>query len=194
MNPVSDFLRLTDDLFVWHGFDPECKVDCSSTAVRTKEGFVLVDPVRIEEQALARMVGDTKVAAVLLTNGNHWRGASDEKERLDVPVYAPEGARSEVQADHWVKDGDLLFGTLRAKALPGAGPGEMAYGMPGVLILGDALVNLDGLAILPDMYCENPQQLRASIKILPALDFEIVCFAHGPPLVGGRAAIAARVG
>ena len=196
MKPVPEFEQVAGDLFVWHGYNPECKTDCSSAAVQTSDGFVLIDPVRIEEQALERMVGHDKVTAVLLTNGNHWRGTSYEKVRLDIPVYAPEGARGEVEADRWVKDGEILFGKIKAVGLPGGGPGETAYLIPGALILGDALVNLDGLAVLPDQYCENPRLLRESIKVLPDLNFDIVCFAHGLPIRegAGKAAIQALGG
>jgi glyoxylase-like metal-dependent hydrolase (beta-lactamase superfamily II) len=195
MKPVPEYDQIADDLFVWHGYNPECKTDCSSAAVQTPEGFVLIDPVRLEEQAIERMVGNDKVAAILLTNGNHWRGTSYEKERLDIPVYAPEGARGEVEADRWVKDGEILFGKIKAVALPGAGPGETAYLIPGALILGDALVNLGELSILPDKYCENPRLLRESLQVLPSLDFQIVCFAHGLPIVNGaRAAVEKVVG
>lgn len=185
MKPIPEFHELSQDLFVWHGYNPECRTECSSTAVRTPEGFVLIDPLRLEEQAVERMVGDSRVAAILLTSGNHWRAASYEKERLDVPVYAPEGARDGVEADRWVRDGELLFGTLKAIGLPGGGPGETAYLAPGALIVGDALVHLDGLSILPDTYCENPRLLRSSLKVLPGLDFQTVCFAHGLPIIDG---------
>lgn len=183
MKPIPEYQSVTENLFVWNGFNPECKTDCSSTAVRTPEGFVLIDPIRLEEQALTRMVGADKVVAVLLTNGNHERGADYEKERLDVPLLAPEGARNDVSANRYVQDGEVLFQTLKAIALPGGGPGETAYLAPGVLILGDALIHLDGLSVLPDKYCGNPRLLRESLKVLPALSFDTVCFAHGMPLV-----------
>ncbi len=195
MKPVPEVHRVADDLFIWHGYNPDCKTDCSSAAVQTPGGFVLIDPVRLEKQALESMLGANKVAAVLLTSGNHWRGTSSEKERHAVPVYAPEGARGEVQADHWVKDGERLFGKIQAIGLPGGGPGETAYLIPGALIIGDALINLDGLAILPDKYCEDPHLLRESLKVLLALHYDIVCFAHGLPIVDGKggAAITALV-
>ena len=182
MKPTPDYHQLTDSVFVWHDYNPECKTDCSSTAVLTPEGFVLIDPIRLEEQAIERMVGHGRVVAVLLTSGNHLRGSAYEKERLDVPIYAPLGAKGEVAADVWVQDGEVLFQTLKAIGLPGGAPGETAYLAPGVLILGDAIVNLDGLAVLPDKYCENPRLLRESLKVLPTLDFAIACFAHGLPL------------
>lgn len=144
----------------------------------------MIDPVRLEEQAIERMVGDDRVSALLLTNGNHLRGALYEKERLDIPLYAPEGARQEVPADRFVRDGELLFETLKAIGLPGAGPGETAYLAQEVLVIGDALTNLDGLQILPDTYCGNFSLLLESLRVLSALEFDIACFAHGLPIVG----------
>jgi glyoxylase-like metal-dependent hydrolase (beta-lactamase superfamily II) len=184
MKPVPDFHQITSDLFVWHGYNPECKTDCTSTAIRTPDGFVLIDPVRLEEQAIQRMVGDDKVVAVLLTNGNHLRGSLYEKERLDVPIYAPNGAQSMVPVDCVVSDGELLWETLRAIALPGGSPGETAYHAPGVLVIGDALTNLDGLEVLPEKYCSNLPVLLNSLRALRPLQFDIACFAHGLPIVG----------
>lgn len=195
MKPIPEYHRVTDDLFVWHGFDPEPKVNCSSTALRTAGGFVLVDPIRLEEQALTRMVGDDKVAAVVLTNANHQRGSLYEKERLDVPIYAPEGARGEVQTDHWYLDGETLLDTLKVVTLPGGCPGESALSAPGVLIVGDALFNFDGLTVLPEKYCSDHAQLRRSLARLTALDFDILCTAHGVPIVGqAKEKLAAALG
>ena len=195
MKPTPEYHQLTDSVFVWSDYNPECKTDCSSTAVLTPEGFVLIDPIRLEEQAIERMVGHGRVVAVLLTSGNHLRGSLYEKERLDVPIYAPLGAKGEVEADVWVQDGEVLFQMLKAIGLPGGAPGETAYLAPGVLILGDAIVNLDGLAVLPDKYCENARLLKESLRVLPTLDFQIACFAHGLPLVeDAKAKLAAVVG
>lgn len=185
MKPIPEFHRVSNNLCVWHGYNPECKTDCSSTAVRTPDGWALIDPLRLEEAAFGHLIGDDKVAAVLLTSGNHERDAAYEKQRLAVPVYAPEGARGEVTADRWIKDGEVLFQAVKAIGLPGGGPAETAYLAGGVLILGDALINLDGLAVLPDKYCENPQTMRESLRALASLDFEIVCFAHGLPIGQG---------
>jgi glyoxylase-like metal-dependent hydrolase (beta-lactamase superfamily II) len=184
MKPVPYFHQITSDLFVWHGYNPECKTDCTSTAIRTPDGFVLIDPVRLEEQAIERMVSDDKVVAVLLTNGNHLRGSVYEKERLDVPIYAPNGTQDMVPVDRVVSDGELLWETLRAIALPGGSSGETAYHAPGVLVIGDAVTNLDGLQVLPEKYCADLPLLINSLRVLRALEFDIACFAHGFPIVG----------
>lgn len=188
MKPVPEFHRVTDDLFVWHGYNPECKTDCTSTALRTPEGFVLVDPVRLEEQALARMVGDHRIAAVVLTSGNHQRGSLYEKERLDIPIYAPQGAIGEVPADFWYKDGDMILGALEVLALPGGALGESALLGQDVAIVGDALVNLSELMLLPDKYCSDPAQLRESVARLAEREFDILCMAHGLPIIAGARA------
>lgn len=193
MKPVPEYHKLTNDLFVWHGYNPECKTDCTSTAVRTPEGFVLIDPLRLEEQALERMVGDDKIAAVLVTSDNHLRGSLYERERLDIPLYAPEGAR-EIPADFWLPDGGSCLG-LQAVALPGGAPGETAYHYGRTLIIGDALIHLETLQILPDKYCTDPAQLRRSLPRLKDLSFDVICFAHGLPLTREpEAAVAAAVG
>ena len=194
MKPVPEYHQITNDLFIWHGYNPECKTDCSSTAIRTPDGFVLIDPVRLEEQAIERMVGEDGVVSVLLTNGNHLRGSLYEKERLDIPIYAPEGARQDIPADYLVKDGELIFQTLKAIGLPGGASGETAYLAQDVLVIGDALTNLDGLQILPDKYCTNLVLLIESLRRLRSLDFDIACFAHGLPIVGkAREKVAAIV-
>jgi glyoxylase-like metal-dependent hydrolase (beta-lactamase superfamily II) len=184
MKPVPDFHQITSDLFVWHGYNPECKTDCTSTAIRTPDGFVLIDPVRLEEQAIERIVSEDKVVAVLLTNGNHLRGSLYEKERLDVPICAPNGAQGIIPVDRVVSDGELLWETLRAIALPGGSPGETAYHAPGVVVIGDAVTNLDGLQVLPEKYCADLPLLINSLRALRALEFDIACFAHGFPIVG----------
>jgi glyoxylase-like metal-dependent hydrolase (beta-lactamase superfamily II) len=184
MKPVADFHQITSDLFVWHGYNSECKTDCTSTAIRTPDGFVLIDPVRLEEQAIERIVSNDKVVAVLLTNGNHLRGSLYEKERLEVPIYAPSGTESMFRVDRLVNDGELLWETLRAIALPGGSPGETAYHAPGVLVIGDAVTNLDGLQVLPEKYCVDLPLLLNSLRAIRPLQFEIACFAHGLPIVG----------
>lgn len=182
MKPVPEFHRLSDSLFVWHGYNPECKTDCTSTAVRTSEGFVLIDPVRLEEQALERMIGDDKIAALLVTNDNHLRACLYERERLDIPLYAPVDAQ-DIPADRRVSDGDVILGGITAIALPGAGVGETAYLFGKALIIGDAIIHLDTLQPLPDKYCTDPKQLKISIRRLKDLEIHVACFAHGLPLV-----------
>ena len=193
MKPVSEYRQIRDDLIVWNSYNPECRTDCSSTAIRTQEGFVLVDPLRLQEQAVERILGEDRVIAVLLTNGNHLRGSLYEKERFGISIYAPELAEASIPADYLVKTGEMIFRTLKVISVAGAGPGESAYLAGDVLIVGDALTNLDGLHILPEKYCENTELLRESLQHLCLLNFDTICFAHGLPIVGGAKESVARI-
>lgn len=178
MKPVAEWQQVTPTLFVWSDYNPDCKTDCASTAVLTPEGLVLIDPFRLEPGAFEELTAIRPVAGIVLTNGNHDRDAISEQERLNVPLRTANS----------VSDGEILFGSLRAISLPGGGASETAYLAGDVLIVGDALINLDGLAILPDKYCEDPKELRRSLGKLADVDFEILCFAHGLPITQGAKA------
>ena len=69
--------------------------------------------------------------------------------------------------------------------LPGAAPGEIALHAGNVLHVGDALIHLPpyGFAPLPEKYCADAQELRASLGKLLRFPFEVLTFAHGLPLV-----------
>lgn len=183
MKPVAEFHRVSDDLRVWQAYDPTVKVDCTSTAVRTPEGFVLVDPIAITPQALEEMLEGEKIAGIVLTSGNHQRASREIGQESGVPIFAPAPAWGEVEADRWMEDGELLFSRFRTVRLEGGGPGEMALHGAGLLVVGDALVNLSGLEILPAKYCVDARGLRKALLRLVTLDFEILCFAHGLPVV-----------
>ena len=66
MKPIPEFHRVSNNLCVWHGYNPECKTDCSSTAVRTPDGWALIDPLRLEEAACGPLFGDATVADAML--------------------------------------------------------------------------------------------------------------------------------
>jgi hypothetical protein len=53
------------------------------------------------------------------------------------------------------------------------------------MMLGDAVINISterGLELLPDKYCTDAAQNRASLKQLLAYDFHTLTFAHGVPV------------
>lgn len=183
MKPVAEFHCVSDDLRVWQAYDPAVKVDCTSTAVRTPEGFVLVDPIAITPQALEEMLEGEKIAGIVLTSGNHQRASLEIGQGRGVPIFAPAPAWGEVEADRWMEAGELLFSRFRTVRLEGGGPGEMALHGAGLLIVGDALVNLNGLEILPAKYCVDARGLKKSLQGLLELEFETLCFAHGLPIL-----------
>jgi len=180
MNPLNEYHRLSEGLFIWYGYDPGCKCDCSSCAVKTPSGMVLIDPLPLEDAVLEEILGQQNPAAILLTSANHQRASHELRKCLGIPIFASQEAKGEVGADQAL--GESL-NTLRIIPLPGAGPGEIAICADETLIVGDALIRLDDLEFLPDKYCSDPKLLRKSARDLLKLDFQRVCFAHGLPLV-----------
>jgi glyoxylase-like metal-dependent hydrolase (beta-lactamase superfamily II) len=145
-----------------------------------------IDPIPLAASALDAVLAGSGAAGIILTNGNHQRASLEFRERLDCPILAHASARSEVAADQWLA-GDARVADFAIIELPGSGPGEIAllatHG-PGILVLGDALINLapEGLRPLPEKYCTDPAEARASLEKLRGRSFETLCLAHGPPV------------
>jgi hypothetical protein len=182
---ATDFQTVTPSVFAWHAYEPAVKCELSSCAIETAHGLVLVDPIELAAEALARLLHGRTPHAIVLTNGNHTRAAEKFRTALGVKIFAPRDADGlEVTPDATLSDGQIAFGDIRILSLPGAGPGEIALVGQGVACLGDALIHLppDDLRILPDKYCTDPAQLRRSLRKLLSCDFQVMTFAHGVPL------------
>jgi glyoxylase-like metal-dependent hydrolase (beta-lactamase superfamily II) len=82
------------------------------------------------------------------------------------------------------QDGAQLPGGLRAIHTPGHSPGHTAllHEDTGVLITGDAVMNVRGVRYAPAFFCTDPDRNRQSADQLGELDFEVAAFAHGPEL------------
>jgi hypothetical protein len=53
------------------------------------------------------------------------------------------------------------------------------------MLLGDAVIHTSterGLELLPDKYCADAKQNRASLRNLLQFDFHTLTFAHGAPV------------
>ena len=190
MRPVEEAQPVNDSLIFWQGYDPAVKVDLSSHAYLTSQGWVLIDPIPLREEALAEFIGDEKIAAIFLTNANHERAAAHYRE-AGVPVYAHPGTQGEfsIAIDQWIQDGEEISG-LKAIHLPGFAPGEIALHVPesaGIMMMGDALINLQptGFTLLPGKYCADPKLARKSLQKLLQFSFEVMTFAHGLPITAG---------
>lgn len=194
MKPVPDLDWISRGLAFWQGFDPAVRCDCGSSAILTKQGWVVFDPIPLSENAWSELLSVSKVRAIALTSANHQRESLSLKASLGVPIHAPESARGEIEADVWLKDGDTLSG-FALLSLPGAATGESVWCDGNHLVVGDALIHVDGLELLPDKYCTDAALLRKSVVKLHDLSFHTVLFAHGLPIVSkAREQIAELIG
>jgi glyoxylase-like metal-dependent hydrolase (beta-lactamase superfamily II) len=93
--------------------------------------------------------------------------------------YAP------VQVDRAVDDGDDLGG-WQVIHVPGHTAGSVCFYQEerGIIVVGDALNHRRGrLGVPPRMFTPDMARAHDSIRRIAALNFEICCFGHGPPLV-----------
>jgi glyoxylase-like metal-dependent hydrolase (beta-lactamase superfamily II) len=98
--------------------------------------------------------------------------------------------------DQPVRDGELLdvAGGMRVVGFPGHSAGQVGYLWErhgGVLFAGDVAANQLGRLGVAIVYEEYAQGLR-DLARLASLDFDTVCFGHGPPIMGGAAAAVRR--
>jgi glyoxylase-like metal-dependent hydrolase (beta-lactamase superfamily II) len=164
----------------------------SSHAVETQDGWVLVDPVPLAEESLARL---QPVTVIVLTAATHQRSAWRYRRQFGAPVWLPHGSReTEEEPDEHYGDGDRLPGGLLALQTPGP---ELPHysllrrGEPTVLFSPDLVMcEQDGeLTFVPGRFHEDPAETRRSVERSAQLDFEILCLSHGPPLRNGPSAL-----
>ena len=97
-----------------------------------------------------------------------------------------------VTVDQVVKEGDVLpiHGGIRVVESFGHTTGHVSYHVldDDVLIAGDCLNNMNGLAGSPPQYTANPDQAKQTVGKLAELGADTLCFGHGPAIVGGARA------
>ncbi len=180
MRPVDELQFASPAVAVWQAYNPEVKVDCTSTALATPSGWLLIDPIPLAESCVKELIESRPLAGIVLTSTNHQRASLDLRAEYNVPIYAPHAL--DLVADIRLKPDDSFCESVRVINMMGAASGEIALLSETTLILGDAVINLGELALLPDKYCEDPKQLRVSLRALAEHDFELACFSHGLPI------------
>lgn len=173
---------------VWHWRVHDERIDFLSAAhaVSSPEGTVLIDPLPLAPEALARL---GEVTAIVLTAGAHQRSSWRYRKELGARVWAPALAKEiEEEPDARYGDGDLLPGGLRAIFTPGAGTTQhtlLREGDPSVAFVADLLACPPGgaVALVPAEYMHDPEEARRSTEKLLDLDFSVLCLAHGVPVL-----------
>ena len=180
-----DFAQIRPGLWLWHAYDSAVKTELFSTAIATPSGIFLVDPIPLSDPQLAELTRAGSVLGIIVTNANHGRSAIDYSERFSVPILAHADTLAAIKPN---RAGTLDKISVKAIEIPGAVTGEITIYQAsngGTLIIGDALINLDGygFTFLPAKYCLNQKQMRRSLQKLLPLPVERILFAHGTPLV-----------
>lgn len=165
----------------------------SAYAVRSDDGYVLIDPVPLADEALDAL---GPVAAIVLTAATHQRSAWHCRRRFGVPVWLPQGSReTDEEPDELYDDGDVLPGGLLAIRTPGPELPHFSLLLdrePSVLFSPDLVMvarETGELVFVPPQFHDDPAETRRSVERSATLDFEILCLAHGPPVLDGRRAL-----
>jgi glyoxylase-like metal-dependent hydrolase (beta-lactamase superfamily II) len=160
--------------------------DVRSYALAAGGAFILFDPM--SPPPLVDQLAAGKDVAVLLTCQWHQRGAVEVVERLGASVYAPEGDTEKVNAPATAyRLGETLPGDVEPRN--GAYPSEYLLWIPArrALVAGDALLDGEGgLRVQPDSWLDDGmthEGLRARLRPLLDLPFELVLPTHGNPVV-----------
>jgi glyoxylase-like metal-dependent hydrolase (beta-lactamase superfamily II) len=190
VSPPTDLQSVSPGLAIWHAFDRSVKADLFSTALSTPDSTYLIDPIAIDADALNQLQTRSRLAAIVVTNQNHWRVAGELANELKLPVFGHASADIEPSVPSFtsVTPGERIGNQLEVIDLDGGGPGEIALFSAdegGTVIIGDALIHFDpyGFTFLPPKYCIDHRKMLRSLQQLSGRRFERLFFAHGYPIL-----------
>ena len=188
-------------IHLWSWFSEPHGYDFNGYLIRDAGGNLCIDPVEPGEDDLAAL-GRAGVARILLTNRNHSRAANAVRARTGAktlihPDDAPHARAQATEIDAELRPGERI-GPLTIVAAPGKSPGEVALHWPErrILIVGDAVIgNPPGrCALLREKVMDDPAELRRSVRGLLELDFDVLLFGDGVPILAdARARLAELV-
>jgi glyoxylase-like metal-dependent hydrolase (beta-lactamase superfamily II) len=187
---VAAMREIVPDVFTWSWFSEPHGYDFNGYLVRRDEGSLCIDPVPPGDEGLAG-ISRLQVTAILLTNRNHSRAANAVRERTGARVLIHPDDAPHARSQGTVIDGELLpdasIGPLRVVAAPGKSPGEVVLHWPGrrLLFVGDAVIGHPPgqCGLLRERVMDDPPRLRRSVRALLDLDFEVLLFGDGVPIL-----------
>ena len=163
-------------------------------AVEVPAGFVLIDPLVDDWDALDHLVEDRGgCAGVVRTCHWHQRSVTDVARRYSAEVWAKRTPGGPPDMDHPVCDQNELFGGVRAFDVER--DDEIALWLPhqSAVVFGDAMIRTANgeLRVCPDSWTQpegGPTRLRDLLSRLMALPVEHVLVSHGRCVLSDGAA------
>ena len=146
-----------------------------------------MEPTAGDLEEIARL----GVSRILLTNRNHSRAANKVRARTGARTAihaadAPHARKEGAELDDELNLGDKI-GPLVVVGAPGKSPGEVVLHWPErkILIVGDAVVGdpPGRCKLLPEKVVDDPARLRASVRSLLTLDFDILLPGDGAAIL-----------
>jgi glyoxylase-like metal-dependent hydrolase (beta-lactamase superfamily II) len=177
-------------IFTWPWFSEPHGYNFNGHLILHEGGNLCIDPVEPSPADLDEMAR-LSVSRILLTNRNHSRAANQIRARTSArsaihPADAPHARKEGAELDDELQIGEKI-GPLVVVGAPGKSPGEIVLHWPErkILIVGDAVVGdpPGRCKLLPEKVVDDPALLRASVRSLLALDFDILLVGDGVPIL-----------
>ena len=182
--------EILPDVFMWSWLSEPHGYDFNGYLGRRDDGSLCIDPVPPGDEGLAD-IARLHVAAILLTNRNHSRAANAVRERTGARVLIHPDDAPHARSQGTNIEGELQpgasIGPLRIIAAPGKSPGEVALHWPErrLLFVGDAVIGHPPgrCSLLREKVMDDPPRLRRSVRALLDLDFDVLLFGDGVPIL-----------
>jgi glyoxylase-like metal-dependent hydrolase (beta-lactamase superfamily II) len=177
-------------IWTWPWFSEPHGYNFNGHLILQAGGNLCIDPVQptaADLEEIARL----GVSQILLTNRNHSRAANQIRVRTGArtaihPLDAPHARKEGAELDDELSFGDKI-GPLIVVGAPGKSPGEVVLHWPErkILIVGDAVVGdpPGRCKLLPEKVVDDPARLRASVRSLLALEFDILLPGDGAAIL-----------
>jgi glyoxylase-like metal-dependent hydrolase (beta-lactamase superfamily II) len=113
---------------------------------------------------------------------------TEEERPLAAAIFPRVPPAQPVTVDQVLDEGDVIAGGAVVLSVPGHTPGSMALLLPdlAVLFTGDTIASYEGEPILGPFNIDRVEAMR-SVQKQAGLEFDVACFGHGAPIVGGAA-------
>ncbi|HET9103701.1 MAG TPA: hypothetical protein VFN55_10140 [Solirubrobacteraceae bacterium] len=192
--------ELIDGLYHWTAVHPHIRSRVSSYYVAPARA--VIDPIEPEEGWDA-LPGPVDV--ILLTSGNHNRGAAALAERTGAPIRTSRAGAERLGDSLTVEvdpPGTEVAPGITSLHLGGISPDEGAYHVaigPGAVAFADGVIHTGSeLDFVPDhLIGDEPERVKSELgqafrALLEDRLFDILLFAHGEPVTeGGHQALSA---
>lgn len=173
--------------------------------VKDRNILVLVDPLPLCDEGVRQVEEIGAPTHITLTCNWHLRETLEFKQKwgCEVLLYENHVQEAEIEFDGTFQDRDVLWELVEVVRVPNIRHREEVsfYLVPdGVLIVGDLLSGGRKDCGIPDgelgfkdpAYLVDLTKARLSLKALLHLEFEILCFGHGTPILSGAKEVLKR--
>lgn len=156
----------------------------------------MIDPLPLSDAEIKQIEEFGIPTHIILTCNYHERSTAQLRQRwgCKVMLYENHVQEAEIDSDGTFQDGDMLWNLLEVVRVPDVRHREeVSFNLipDGVLIVGDLLSGGRNDCGIPDgelgfkdpAYLVDLAKARLSLKALWDLEFEILCFGHGEPIL-----------